>query len=281
MNTAKEAPMSVSFKIPPQGGHQRVFQPGRHDIRWLGLEILRLETGESWGGDLGGEEALLVILSGRCTISVRAKETVRWEGLGARRDVFSGPATAVYAPRKSKLEVVAENKLELAIAKAPCEIDLAPTLITPDVVKVVSVGTANWRRDVRLIAPPGSPVSQRLMVGETLNPPGNWSGIPPHKHDRMTGEENVLEEFYFYKVKPADSFGIQMIYLDDQGETHIIDNDDVVVFHSGYHPTVAAPGTTIFYLWALAGNHKAYKTAVDPRFGWVSQAEAVFKEIQR
>ncbi len=72
-----------------------------------------------------------------------------------------------------------------------------------------------------------------------------------------------------------------MIYSDDRGEPHIIGEDDVVVFLNGYHPTVAAPGTTIFYLWALVGDHKAYKIGVDPRFAWVSQAEAVFKEIQR
>lgn len=281
MNMVKEVPMGVSFKIAPQRGHQRVFRPGEHGIRWLGLEVLRLEAGEGWQGDSGDEEAALVILSGRCTISVRAKETARWEGLGARKDVFSGPAAAIYAPRESKLEVVAEDKLELAIARAPCEANLTPTLLAPDTVKVISVGAANWRRDVRLIVPPGSSISQRLIVGETLNPPGNWSGIPPHKHDRMSDEESILEEFYFFKVKPPDSFGIQMIYSEDRGETHIVNDDDVVVFLNGYHPTVAAPGTTVFYLWALAGDERAYKVGVDPRFQWVSQAEAVFAEIQR
>jgi 5-deoxy-D-glucuronate isomerase len=52
------------------------------------------------------------------------------------------------------------------------------------------------------------------------------------------------------------------------------------VFLSGYHPTVAAPGTTVCYLWALAGDSKAYNVISDPRFGWVSTAEAVIKEMQ-
>ena len=281
MSQAKKVTMGLSFKISPEDGHQLVFRPGEHDIRWLGLEILRLEAGESWQGALDDEEAALVILGGHCTISVRGAEPVKWEGLGGRRDIFSGPATAVYAPRKSKLEVTAEGKLELAIIKAPCEADLSPTLITPDDVQEVSSGVANWRRDVRLIIPPGSPVSQRLIVGETLNPPGNWSGIPPHKHDEINDEENMLEEFYLFKTKPSDGYAVQLVYRNGPGQGNIVGNDDVMVFLSSYHPTVAAPGTTVCYLWALSGHSKAYNVTIDPRFSWVDNAEAVLKEMQR
>ena len=42
----------------PQGmGHQSVFQSGEQGVKWLGLEILRLEGGESWKGQLKDEEA--------------------------------------------------------------------------------------------------------------------------------------------------------------------------------------------------------------------------------
>jgi 5-deoxy-glucuronate isomerase len=281
MNKAKRVPMRLLLKLSPEGGHQRVFKPGEHGIRWLGLEILRLEAGDSWQGDMGGEEAVLVILSGRCTISIRGEETVRWEGLGARRDIFSGPATAVYAPRQSKLEVTAESRLELAMAKAPCETDLPPTLITPGDVQEVSSGVANWRRDVRLIIPPGSSISRRLIVGETLNPPGNWSGIPPHKHDEINDVENRLEEFYLFKTRPSDGYAVQLVYRDGQGQGDIVGNDDLMVFLSSYHPTVASPGTTVCYLWALSGDSRAYDLTIDPRFSWISHAEAVFKEMQR
>ena len=121
---------------------------------------------------------------------------------------------------------------------------------------------------------------QRLIVGETFNPPGNWSGIPPHKHDEISDIENFLEEFYFFKVKPPDSYGLQLLYRNDQGQSYIVGDDDVVVMLSGYHPTVASPGTTICYLWALSGESKAYDITIDPRFNWISNTEAVFKEMQ-
>ncbi len=264
--------MGLLFKIRPGNGHHPVFGPGEHSIQWLGLEILRLEAGEDWRGDLDNKEAVLVILSGSCSVSVESGETVKWEGLGSRRDVFEGPPTAVYVPRRSRLEVTGENKLELAIIKAPCEAGLSPILIRPKDVTEVSSGVANWRRDVRLIIPPGSPVSQHLIVGETLNPPGNWSGIPPHKHDEVSDTENLLEEFYLFKTKPSDGYGVQLLYRDDKGQGYIVGNDDAMVFPSGYHPTVAAPGTTIYYLWALSGKSKAYDVTIDPHFNWVGSA---------
>lgn len=273
--------MSPLFKVSSAGGHQSVFQTGEQDIHWLGLEVLRLNAGESWDGSLVDEEAAFVFLSGSGDISVENDKKESWGGVGARGDIFSGAATAVYVPRNSKVQVAAKTKLEIAIAKAPCDVDLPATLVQPSDVKVVSSGMANWRRDVRLIIPPGSPISQRLIVGETLNPPGNWSGIPPHKHDQVTAEENFLEEFYFFKAKPADSYGLQLMYKDGEGQGHIVNNDDVTVMLSGYHPTVASPGTTICYLWVLSGENKGYNIAIDPRFGWVSNAEAVLKEEQR
>jgi 5-deoxy-glucuronate isomerase len=287
--------MKPVFKVLPISGHQSIFQPGEHAIGWLGLEILRLEGGESWEGTLRDEEAALVILSGRCDIAVQGPdaspdpvegfvegtngETVRWTGLGSRADMFSGPPTAVYAPSRSTLQVVADGSVELAIAKTPSDSELRPALIQPTDVKVVSSGVANWRRDVRLVIPPGSILSQRLIVGETLNPPGNWSGIPPHKHDEITPHENFLEEFYLFKARPADSFGLQVMYRDSEGQGYMVGNDTVTVMQSGYHPTVAAPGTTLCYLWVLSGEDKAYDISLDPRFTWLSNAEAVMREI--
>jgi 5-deoxy-glucuronate isomerase len=273
--------MREILKAPGTPGHHKVFGVGDHGVRWLGLEVLRLAAGETWHGELAQEEAALIVISGRCTIEVGGKEKSRWEGVGGRADIFAGPPGAVYAPRRSRLDVIAETKLELAIAKAPCDVDLPAKLIAPGEVKVVSAGIANWRRDVRLVVPPGSPISQRVIVGETINPPGNWSGIPPHKHDAKTAAENILEEFYFFKVKPVDGYGIQLNHDEGQDFAHVVHADDVAVLQSGYHPTCAAPGVTVAYLWVLSGDSKAYDIAIDPRFAWVPSAEAVLRELHQ
>jgi len=279
MSTSDRALCKI-FNASKTKGHQSIFQPGQQDINWLGLDILHLDAGESWQDTSGDRETALVILSGLCTITVMKGREFRWEKIGGRDSIFGGSATAVYAPCRSELSVMAASRLEIAIVQAPCETDLPPVLITPGDVKVISAGVANWRRDVRLIIPPGSPISHRLIIGETTNPPGNWSGIPPHKHDEISEKENNLEEFYFYKTRPADSYAVQLIYRDHQKQAHMVGNDDVMVFPNGYHPTVAAPGATVCYLWALAGSDKAYNIGTDPRFDWVGNAETVIKEMK-
>lgn len=273
--------MITKFTVQPISGHQTVFQLGKQGIDWLGLDILRLEAGESWQGTLADEEAALVPLSGRCAVAISGSKSAEWNGVGGRADMFSSAAWAVYVPRQSQFKVTAETKLELAVAKAPSDKDLPPAIVKPEDNKLINAGAASWRRDVRLVIPPGSPISQRMIIGETINPPGNWSGIPPHKHDEISGKENFLEEFYLYKAKPGNGYGVQVGYKEGQEETYIIHNDDVFLMQNGYHPTVAAPGVTLGYLWVLSGDSKAYNIVTDPRFDWVSSTEAVLKELQR
>lgn len=274
--------MSLLLKVKPTSGHQSVFQPGEQGIRWLGLEILRLNPGESWEGRLGAqEEAGLVILGGQARITVGRKAEEKFEALGGRSDMFSGLPTTIYVPRGSEVRIQAQTKLEMAIAKAPCDIDLPLRLVKPEEVKVNSAGMANWRRDVRLLIPPGSPISRRLIIGETINPPGNWSGIPPHKHDTLSAAENVLEEFYLFKCTPLNGYGIQIMDHGGEERAHIIHCDDVAVLLGGYHPTTAAPGVTVGYLWVLSGDEKTYNITFDPRFAWTGQTEAVLRELKR
>ncbi len=272
--------MIKRYKIKPGGGHQVVLKIGGNDS-WLGLEVLRLEQGEKWQGSSNGDEVALVPFSGKCSVEINGTESANWQGVGGRADIFSGSPYAVYIPRRSEFMVTADTKLELVIAKAPCDADRSPSLVKPEDVKVISAGVANWRRDVRLVIAPGSPVSQRMIIGETINPPGNWSGIPPHKHDEITGVENILEEFYLFKVKPAGGYGVQLGYKEGNEESFVIHDGDVYLMENGYHPTVSSPGTTLGYFWVLSGDDKAYNITIDPRFDWVSSAEAVLKETQK
>lgn len=272
--------MIKRYQVKPSGGHQTVLIAGENDS-WLGLEVLRLAAGEKWEYESNEEEVALVPFSGKFSVSISGTGEAGWQGVGGRADIFGGSPHAVYVPRRSKFAVTADTKLELVIAKAPCDADRAPALVKPEEVKVVSAGAANWRRDVRLVIPPGSPISQRMIIGETINPPGNWSGIPPHKHDEITGVENVLEEFYLFKVKPANGYGVQLGYKEGKEESFVIHDGDVFLMENGYHPTVASPGTTLGYFWVLSGDDKAYNITTDPRFDWVSSTESVLKEMQK
>jgi 5-deoxy-glucuronate isomerase len=109
-----------------------------------------------------------------------------------------------------------------------------------------------------------------LLVGETFNPPGNWSSYPPHKHDGRDGEPR-LEEVYHYRIDPPQGFGHQTLYTSDgESVTHVVRDGDAVLLPYGYHPVAAAPGYRLYYLWALAGAERRMALYEDPQHKWVA-----------
>ena len=129
-------------------------------------------------------------------------------------------------------------------------------------------GRANYSREVHNIFVDDGHV-RRLMVGETFNPPGNWSSFPPHKHDGRDGEP-TLEEVYYFRVDPPQGFGQQMLYTND-GEcvTHAVKDGDAVLLPYGYHPVSAPPGYRLYYLWGMAGEQRKLALHEDPAHKWI------------
>lgn len=218
--------------------------------------------------DSGADEALLVVLDssdGRITVDGRAF------ALPDRGSVFDEQPSAVYVPPGSAVEV--SGDVLAGMFTAPAGEGAPPAYaIGPDDVETVHRGSGNFARAVRDILPAGRPAT-RLLAGETINPPGNWSSSPPHKHDRAAPpEEARLEEIYLYRVDPAQGFGLQLSYRADppQGDVAFRVGDlDAVAIPSGYHPVVAGPGYRLYYLWGLAGEGRELRWFPDPAHAWV------------
>ena len=275
--------METRFHAPGGNGCVPVLDPQKAGFKWLAFDLLRLKEGESWESASGNQEWALITMNGKCDVKVEGQLSSHWEGVGSRADAFGGPPAVVYVPRQSRVSVRATSPvLEVGVAKSPCEADLPAKMIAPSEIAQPSSGIGPWRRDVRMVIPPGSPVSQRLIIGETVHNPGQWSGWPPHKHDTLSDDENPLEEFYFFKCKPASGFGVQLMYTPGgRHEALMVSNDDLVVFHEGYHPAVAGPGSAFYYLWVLAGQSKTYKVTIDPQYRWATEAEAIIREMKK
>jgi 5-deoxy-glucuronate isomerase len=113
------------------------------------------------------------------------------------------------------------------------------------------------------------------MVGETFNPPGNWSSYPPHKHDGADGEPR-LEEVYHFRISPDHGFAHQSLYT-AAGEcvTHQVKDGDAVLLPYGYHPVSAPPGYRVYYLWALAGDQRRLVPYEDPQHRWIHDQPGV------
>jgi 5-deoxy-glucuronate isomerase len=258
---------------------RRVVSRGR-DSELIDVSVAELAPGESLDLDAadparGGEdgELMAVVLSGRVSAEV---DGTPLGTAGGRRDVFEQAGHGVYAPPGAGLSLAAEEPATVVVATAPVDGGRPgeARIVAPEDQRIATPGAGNWSRTVRTMLGPEHPAG-RLMVGETINPPGNWSSYPPHKHDRHAPPDEVrLEEIYLFKLDPAHGFGIQLRYDPERGREEVfrVHDGDVAVIGSGYHPVVAAPGYQLYYLWVLAGEAREMALHFDPEHAWVQEA---------
>jgi 5-deoxy-glucuronate isomerase len=173
----------------------------------INLALANLAAGEDLQLPAGGETAA-VVLTGVVDASAGEASLGR---AGGRSSVFEGPGGTVYAPPGSDLRLQAIDgaaQLAIASAAAPGPVPDAPArVIGPADQRIAQVDEGNWSRSLRTILGPEHSAA-RLLLGETINPPGNWSSYPRHRHDRHNPPQEVnLEEVYLFKVDPPGGFG--------------------------------------------------------------------------
>ncbi|MEP6754596.1 MAG: 5-deoxy-glucuronate isomerase [Chthonomonadales bacterium] len=255
---------------------REILSPATAPLQWLRLSTIRLQRQHSTEIVLKGEEGVLDIFSGTCTVEIRSRTgDATYREIGQRANVFAGLPFMVYLPLNATATITADSDtLEIALITAKADVGYEPKLVYPDEAVNKVVGKDNWQRSV--VTSIGEDVqAQRLLVGETVNPPGNWSSSPPHKHDCNTPPEAKMEEVYYYKTNPLQGFGMQRMYTapgypEPMNECFVVQSGDAVAIPGGYHPVVAAPGYQLFYLWALAGETRSYGAGTDdPEHAWI------------
>ncbi|MBI5652737.1 MAG: 5-deoxy-glucuronate isomerase [Chloroflexi bacterium] len=258
--------MLKTFQTYLTQGYERVInaESGLRFFREYG--ILRFTHRDRFDDATGDNEVMLHIVRGVCT--VRAGDHV-FENLGARATPFDGKPTAIYLPPRTQFSIEGEN-VEIVISRAAGEARGELKLIAPDDVKPMSVGKDNWQRNVTMIAPPPFG-SQKIIVGETFNPSGNWSGVPAHKHDQVGfPNESVHEEIYYFRFQRPTDWGCLRVYEEDgTSDLALLQDGLVTIIGRGYHSVVVAPGSNLLYTFHLAGSQKNLSVTEDPNQVWI------------
>ncbi len=177
-----------------------------------------------------------------------------------------GRYDALYVPRDSEMTVASETGIDLAEISSPVERHyplqfVAFSDVRQDPALHFMAGRPPAERDLNILI--GKNVEAgRIMAGVTFSTDGNWTSFPPHEH------QNMLEEAYLYIDMPAPQWGIQMVYtnLAEPELVQVVHEGDVVIMPQGYHPNVAAPGSSIKFLWMMAANREGD----DRQFGVVN-----------
>jgi 5-deoxy-glucuronate isomerase len=269
--------MSYFEAIPHEAGLNRA---PANPFTLLDFQLLVLAEGKKHAAASGEREMLAVILSGKAAFSVNGKS---FAGIGGRPNVFAGKPHSVYVPAGAEFAITAQSSLEVALVSAPSDLKTEPYLIGPEKITTGVWGAANFSRNyhqiLTLAGQPDLP-AQRLIVGETYTPSGNWSTFPPHRHEKEDlPREAYHEELYYFKVQPADGFGLTRYYNGEVDTGYVIRDSTILMAPNGYHTVVSAPGYTTYYLWALAGNHRVQATADDPALAWVGRTVPMLKSL--
>ncbi len=281
-STLPRTSQGLLIKSPPyRAGYTLIAAPGSSPLKWItfGRLVLNAEQ-RRYQTATGSSELVLDVFTGECAVTVRSAAGTQTFAAGGRADAFAAGPSMVYIPAGYEYTVECPaGEAVLALFSAPAPQDgCQPALVRAEQNLVNEVGRDNWKRRV-MTAVGENVAAQRLIVGETLNPPGNWSSAPPHKHDaHRPPQEGVMEEVYYFQVKPPQGFGFMRVYSapDDPREpfddAYVVEDGDTVLIPRGYHPVVAGPGYQLHYTWALAGEERRYGAwSDDPRHAWIKQ----------
>jgi len=241
---------------------------GTGELSHIEFSIINLKPGASHRATEEQKETGIILLQGRGSIDIGSEKSSI-----SRKNVFEEKPTGAYVPPGIGWSIEAETAMELAWARTRSEKKSAPALIQPDKIEKLIRGKKTYRREIYNIIDEGTDAG-KLLIGETINFPGEWSSFPPHKHD----EENLpheakLEEVYLFKIQPENGFGLARLYTNNQeiDEALLIKNNSFLLIPRGYHPISAIPGHKLYYLWVLAGEQRELVPNEDPSYAWVNE----------
>jgi 5-deoxy-glucuronate isomerase len=257
-----------SRKLPPnQAGELLHLSREEAAWQWMSFFVRRLAPGEVYRASTPTEEAVFVLLGGRCG----ANWGVGDRQIGRRENVFGGLPYSLYLPAGNRVTFQAETICEIAECRVPSTAKLQPRLITPSDVQTNLRGGGNASRQIVEVIAPDFP-ADKLVVFEVYTPGGNWSSYPPHKHDVHNPPQEVdLDEIYYYRIAQPDGFALQQLYTSDRSRDLMLraHDGDTVLVRDGFHPVVAGPGYDVYYLNFLAGTSRTMSVTEDPKHVWL------------
>lgn len=275
------------YRFQDLNGYESVISKANSDMTYEGFGRILLNPGQTLEYKVTGEEQAIVLQQGDMTCWVEYEGVTVVDGAkGQRGNVYDDLPTALYVPPKATVKLYSEKGMEARVFTAYCEEGNAPYFCPPENIEEGEPGEYIYKRKYRFIfGQPGKHndhITKLLIVGETVSVPGGWIGFPAHRHDyERPGKECVLYEIFSFQMTstedgPGRGGVMQHGYdLTDENkkiwdEVNVIEeNNTAVALPTGYHTTVALPGTRAYLLWGLAGDTKKYKVQFDERYSWL------------
>jgi len=248
---------------------QRQFQYGYNSITemdgnypdmLMDFGILKLDMGQEITSREGKERAFLLITG---------EVEFEWDGHGAvakRASCFDEMPWCLHVPSDVPIMISClKQGTELSVHKTINAQRFEARLFKPEDCHNEERGIPSLKdtatRIVRTIIDKSNRKNSNLVLGETINFPGRWSGYPPHHHPQP--------EIYFYKFNLENGFG----YAEVGEQVYKLRTNDTLLIYPGVtHPQVSAPGYAMCYIWAIRhlDNLPYIAPIFAPEYMWVT-----------
>lgn len=236
--------------------------PDSDEWKYIHFRTVTLAAGQQLEFASDAHEKVFVPLEGRFTASSDGAEYA----FGRSGGVFASRGGALVIGRGASVTLTAHGRSIVAVASAAAEQSRRNFLIQPEDVPIEVRGAGDATRQISTVLGPADD-ADRLMVVEVWIPGGNWSGYPPHRHDRDGPDEVTLEELYYYRTRDSEAgWGLQRCYSPERefDVASPVFDGDVCTIPWGYHTTVAPPGQDLYLLCILAGQRRELRNTIDP-----------------
>ena len=179
---------------------------------------------------------------------VKGKVIFEWEGNkieANRNSCFEENPCCLHVPSDVEIKVASLcDETEISVIRTYNDKKFASRFYSENECISVEAGKGQWGdaslRTIRTIFDLSNAPDSNLVLGEVVHKPGCWSSYPPHHHPQP--------ELYFYKFMPEQGFGYSE--LGDQ-VFKVKSNDVCIITDDVTHPQVAAPGYSMYYIWAI------------------------------
>ena len=254
--------------------------------QYTGMRIADAADSKRFELEAGPVERVIYLLAGddlQVSYTPPGASSPVTDSLAGRRSVFHGPSDCLYLPPHTPATL--ETTGRVMVVETPAEGDKPVQLQRAADVATLLRGGGRSTRQVHDFGGVDHLDANRMIAVEVIVPAGNWSGIPPHKHDTyVPGVESNLEEIYYFEAtvdrayqtdKPTDPMGYFRGYPSDErpfDELVEVRTGDVVLVPHGFHgPVAATPGYDLYFMNVMAGPDpdRSWNIVDDPNHGWV------------
>ena len=259
--------MKYTSKGPLVKGYNAMVTDQNPEMMGMDFGIFAMTAGDKANFDYA-QEVVYDLLYGKVTLTWDGKsETVE------RKDCFHVGPIVLHVPENTAVTVEClSDKAEIAITKTANSKKFEARLLRDNDLLCANEARGKGimndisARLVRTFFDRSNCPETNFFIGEVVHEPGKWSSYPPHHH--------VEPELYYYKFLPEDGYG----YGEIDDDVYKLRNNDLTGMPNGAtHSQVAAPGYSMFYLWAIRlQDDKDIITTTDPQYAWCAEPDAKF-----